>query len=295
MKLGVFTKKRRETSSVFEVIEKVRLRCYNAPQCGRAAARRNAARPFRNLSLVRRSMNTIKLNGNGVRMIAHRGLSGLEKENTCSAFVAAGNRERYFGVETDVHKTKDGRFVIFHDDSTERVGLDAMVVENSTFDTLRKLQLTDIDGKRGRADLIIPTLEEYIEICKKYEKVCVLELKNEFRPADIYKITGIFEKADYLDHLIIISFQLKNLIALRRRFPDLPAQYLLQHWHDDTLAALEKHRLGLDIHFPDLTAEIVRQVHGAGLEVNCWTVNTPEDGQAMLALGVDYITTNILE
>lgn len=240
-------------------------------------------------------MNTIKLNENGVQMIAHRGLSGLEKENTCSAFVAAGNRERYYGIETDVHRTRDGRFVIFHDDSTQRVGLDAMVVEDSTFDTLRKLQLTDIDGKRGRADLIIPTLEEYIEICKKYEKHCVLELKNEFRAADIYKILGLFEKAGYLDRVIIISFQLKNLIALRRRFPDLPAQYLLQQWREDTLAVLDKYRLGLDIHFPALTAEIVRQVHGAGLAVNCWTVNTLEDGRAMAALGVDYITTNILE
>ena len=35
-------------------------------------------------------MNTIKINKEHVQMIAHRGLSGLEKENTCAAFVAAG-------------------------------------------------------------------------------------------------------------------------------------------------------------------------------------------------------------
>ena len=37
-------------------------------------------------------MDTIKINSNGVKIIAHRGLSGIEKENTCPAFVAAGNR-----------------------------------------------------------------------------------------------------------------------------------------------------------------------------------------------------------
>ena len=45
------------------------------------------------------------------RMVAHRGTSGLELENTNSAFVAAGNRS-YFGIETDVHRTADGQFIL---------------------------------------------------------------------------------------------------------------------------------------------------------------------------------------
>lgn len=245
--------------------------------------------------IVRADMNTIKINSKGVKMIAHRGLSGLEKENTCSAFVAAGNRESFFGVETDVHRTADGRFVIFHDDNTARVGLDAMVIENTSYDTLRKLQLLDIDGKRGRMDLIIPDLLDYIGICKKYEKTCVLELKNQFKASDVYKIIGEFEKADYLDHLIVISFKLKNLVYLRRRYPELRAMYLLEDWGKNSLDELVKNNLGLDIRYTNLTKEIVDAVHAAGLEVNCWTVNTKEAGEAMIELGVDYITTNILE
>lgn len=59
-------------------------------------------------------MNTIKIKSDSVKIIAHRGLSGLERENTYPAFVAAGNRS-YFGIETDIHKTKDGKFIIIHD------------------------------------------------------------------------------------------------------------------------------------------------------------------------------------
>ena len=55
--------------------------------------------------------NTIKIAHGGVKMIAHRGLSGLERENTAAAFVAAGNRS-YYGMETDIHRTKDGRFIV---------------------------------------------------------------------------------------------------------------------------------------------------------------------------------------
>ena len=46
-------------------------------------------------------MNTIKFDKKNVKVIAHRGLSGIETENTNSAFVAAGNRS-YFGIETDI-------------------------------------------------------------------------------------------------------------------------------------------------------------------------------------------------
>ena len=49
-------------------------------------------------------MNTIKMSTPKPLMIAHRGLSGLEKENTNAAFIAAGNRS-YYGIETDVRKT----------------------------------------------------------------------------------------------------------------------------------------------------------------------------------------------
>ncbi|MGN0708072.1 MAG: glycerophosphodiester phosphodiesterase family protein [Faecalibacterium sp.] len=240
-------------------------------------------------------MNTIKIDNKQTKMVAHRGLSGLEKENTCAAFVAACNRESYCAVETDVHRTADGQFVIIHDDNTQRVGLDRLVVEESTFDMLRKLQLTDLDGTRGRIDLCIPTLLEYINICKRYEKVCVLELKNEFRASDVYKIVSIIDKAGYLDHVIFISFQLRNLVFLRRRYPAQPAQYLLKTWEDSSLETLKKYDLDLDLYYQSVTPEIVSQVHGAGRKVNCWTVNDPDAGQSLADMGVDYITTNILE
>ena len=64
--------------------------------------------------------NTEKADLANIRMIAHRGVSGLERENTNAAFVAAGNRS-YYGIETDVHRTKDGHYVIFHDDNMLRL------------------------------------------------------------------------------------------------------------------------------------------------------------------------------
>ena len=102
--------------------------------------------------------DTIHVNLPGVKMVAHRGVSGLERENTCAAFVAAGNRS-YFGVETDIHRTADGRYIVFHDDNLTRLLGDGRVVEEMRFDELRALRLTDLDGN-ARGDLLLPTLEE---------------------------------------------------------------------------------------------------------------------------------------
>ena len=227
-------------------------------------------------------------------MIAHRGMSGLEMENSASAFVAAGQRS-YFGIETDVHRTADGQFIIIHDDDTQRVSGDRMAVEETSFDTLRALQLQDRDGQRGRKDLMLPTLREYIQICKKYEKTAVLELKNHLEEEDIRRIIAIIREEEYLPRVIFISFDLLNMITLRSLLPDQPLQFLTGWYAPFLPDTLTRYRLGLDIRYTALTAEIVADLHSKGIEVNCWTVNTAEEAERLAGFGVDYITTNILE
>ena len=93
-------------------------------------------------------MDTVRINHKNVLFIAHRGASCLETENTLAAFIAAGNRT-YFGIETDVHITKDGKFILIHDDTTGRVAESDLVVEETDFSTLRTLPLKDTSGKCG--------------------------------------------------------------------------------------------------------------------------------------------------
>ncbi|MBR0409049.1 MAG: hypothetical protein IJI53_13530 [Clostridia bacterium] len=241
-------------------------------------------------------MDTLHLNAPKPRMIAHRGLSGIEMENTCSAFVAAGNRS-YFGIETDVHVTADGQFIIIHDDTTKRVAMDNLRVEESTFETLRSLRLCDKDGKRGRKDLGLPSLQEYVQICKKYEKVSVLELKNPMLPEHIDQNIDAVRAEGWLEHTIFISFALSNMIHVRKVLPSQKAQYLIEGQPDwqEVLGALKEYNLDLDIDHRILTEQMVKDVHGLGKELNVWTVNKLEDAERLTQWGVDYITTNIIE
>ena len=237
--------------------------------------------------------DTIHVNLPGVKMVAYRGVSGLERENTCAAFVAAGNRS-YFGVETDIHRTADGRYIVFHDDNLTRLLGDGRVVEEMRFDELRALRLTDLDGN-ARWDLLLPTLEEYVHICKKYDKDCVLEIKNHFEPEDIDNVIAIIRGIGWLERTIFISFDLPNMICIRERLPQQRAQYLVSTFGDDLLDILTGHHLDLDIKYSSLSAEQVRACHEAGIQVNVWTVNEAADAERLAGYGVDFITSNILE
>ena len=106
-------------------------------------------------------MNTIKFEKGRAQVIAHRGLSGLEKENTNAAFVAAGNRS-YFGIETDVRKTADGKFVLNHDNHFRRVAGENLVVEECSAQLVHSVVLPDIDGSKDRVDLRPAKLESAV-------------------------------------------------------------------------------------------------------------------------------------
>ena len=240
-------------------------------------------------------MDAIRINRKQAKMVAHRGLSGIELENTCAAFVAAGNRD-YWGIETDVHQTADGKFVIFHDDVTGRVAVEDVPVELSTFDKLRSLQLKEVRNHDAiRVDLKMPTPEEYFAICKRYEKVAVFELKNPFEKPLIQELVAIAKREMGLDKVVFISFFLQNLVFVREAAPEAICQFLTSgEVTDELVQKLIGHKMDLDVYHLRVTKELVDKFHAAGLEVNCWTVDDPNRAAALVEMGVDYITSNIL-
>lgn len=239
-------------------------------------------------------MNTIQLKKEKTKIIAHRGASGLEPENTMASFIAAGNRS-YFGIETDLHRTLDGEFVAIHDDTTERVAEENLEVEKTALRELRNLLLKDKNGEISRIDLHIPTLHEYIAVCQHYEKKSVLELKNNFSQKDIEKIVGIAESMDYLNQIIFISFDLDNLKILRNLLPHQELQFLSNEYSNKVLEILLDYKLDLNIEYDSLTREMIESLHQDNIKVNCWTCNKKEEAEKLIDYGVDYLTTNILE
>lgn len=262
-------------------------------------------------------MDTVKIiDKKQAKIIAHRG-GNLELENTIGAFISAGNRS-FFGIETDIHVTADGKFIVYHDDTTSRLLTENVTVEDTDFEELRTLKYRPYKNRTERIDIKMPSLQEYIDICKYYDKVCVLELKNPFKSEYIRQVCEIFEDFGYLDKVIFISFYINNLICIKEFHPEVKAQFLvdateeglserlsnrgltLDQKENDTmqntmLDFLKDHGMDLDVWDQSTDQNLIDECHKRGMNVNVFTVNTPEDAQKFIDMGADFITSDCLE
>jgi glycerophosphoryl diester phosphodiesterase len=236
---------------------------------------------------------TTQIDNGEVKMIAHRGLSGLEVENTDEAFILAG-KHSYYGIESDVRRTADGKFVMCHDDTLESIAGKEIEVEKTTLAELLKVPL---NSKHPELSYVpnLATLESYILICKEYDKQAILELKSNFTEPEIVEMVAIIGTLGYLDRVTFISFNYDNLLFVRKASPSQKAMFLFSELSDETTSKLIKDHFDVAIYHKALTKKAVQEFHSAGLEVNVWTVDGESLATKLMDWGVDYITTNILE
>lgn len=237
-------------------------------------------------------MKTIKVKKGKTKMIAHRGLSGLERENSINAFIAGCNRS-YYGCECDIHYTLDKKLVVCHDDHTRRVSNYDVVIPETTFDDLSNVRLKAFGKEVDGRELVVPTFLEYLEIQSKYNKKCIVEIKCPISLEEAKEILEIVKP--YYKLIIFISFNLNNLLLIRSLDKKVPIQYLSSKYDDSLFDICEKNNFGIDIHYASLDKERIEKFHERKIVVNAWTVNDKETAEELINWGIDFITTNILE
>ncbi len=101
--------------------------------------------------------------------IAHRGLHDeISPENSLSAFEKAV--QHHYAIETDVHLSKDGVIVVFHDDTVDRMTDGTGVIEEKTLAEIKALTLKNSAEK-------IPTFDEFLSTVGGRTPILV-EIKN---------------------------------------------------------------------------------------------------------------------
>ena len=130
--------------------------------------------------------------------IIHRGLAKKNfKENTLKSFKYCFNKK--YGIETDLHCTKDDIIICFHDFSLKRKFKTNKLVKNLTFEEINK-----ISNKFG---YYIPKLEELIKISKN-KRYLMLEIKSYFSKKNLIQLINQTKK---LKSFSITSFNEKNI------------------------------------------------------------------------------------
>lgn len=234
---------------------------------------------------------------NDTELIAHRGFRCVAPENTAPAFEEAGKRGMY-GAECDVYMTKDGVWVIQHDPITYRMMNCTKNIEKCTYDQLMKYNTDNGNNVENYPDLKICTLDEYLDICEKYEMTAVIEIKGKNNVEHYDKI--IDSVNNHKCNVIFISFHAENLVAMRK-LTDAQMFYLVQEIDEDDIEIAKSiENCGIDFNGNeddnyDDNSEIIKKCQEAGLVLGAWTINDVALMQQLVDLGIEYITTDCIE
>lgn len=239
--------------------------------------------------------DTIKVEKGKTLMVAHQGGTVAARGNSIPAFRDFIKRS-WFGAECDVRVTADKKFVIYHNAVIVN-GDEEIHIGSSDLETIRKIDIIPEDSGYTGNDRKVPTFEEYLEICKGGDKHCIIEIKGPYDREDIENLINIVRNYDYLDKCIFIDFDLEHCKIVRELLPDAKIQWLIAigQYNDEVLAMMDKYDLDLDINIYEVNQKIVDDAHAHGHLVNLWTCDDAEQAKPLLALGVDYFTTNCLE
>ena len=223
---------------------------------------------------------------------AHRGASGYAPENTLEAFEKAVTMKAD-GVELDVQLTADGKVVVAHDETIDRVSSGSGRILDYTLAQLKELRFNRTHPEY--ADAKIPTLREVYELLAPTGLTVNVELKT-----GVYRYPGIeqaciriAEDAGMQDRVIYSSFRHESVMRLREFLPTARIGFL---YADGWLEPVEYcRRWKADALHPDentVDRELAQRCLQEEIELNIWTVNREESMRRLADWGAHALITN---
>jgi glycerophosphoryl diester phosphodiesterase len=236
--------------------------------------------------------------------IAHAGASSLAPQNT----LAAGRAAFEFGADVwgiDVRLTRDGFFVLMHDETLDRTTDIEEVwperapwrIEDFTLEEIRRLDagswfLHDDPFGQIEADRVstvelesyagepVPTLREAFEFVAERRWLIDVEVKPTagLEPEGVAQsLLHLIEETGTADRVMISSFDHEILRAMKGLDPTIPIGALSIFAPRDPVAYLDD--LGADVYLPSLvgfTEDLLRELSETGIGVHVWTYNVED-------------------
>ena len=234
-------------------------------------------------------------------IVAHRGASKHAPENTIPAFKLAW-AQGADAIEGDFYLTKDGAIVCIHDKDTKKVSGVKRVVEDSTLEELRKLDVGAWFGEKWKGTLI-PTILEVFATIPDGKKIYI-EIKSgsEILPRLFEELTRSGLKKS---QVIVISFDKDVILKLKSKDPDIKAFWLSDFKRDNFSGRTEPsfnnvidvlRQTGADGFSSThklIDDSFIKAIQSEGFEYHVWTVDDPETARRFKRLGAKSITTNL--
>jgi len=213
--------------------------------------------------------------------IGHRGVMGVEPENTLRSFIAA-ERAGLDLIELDLHLSKDGALVIMHDADVDRTTDGTGPIAGKTLSELRAL-----DAGRGER---VPVFEEVLDAVRAPLQA---EIKDV---AAARALAEVMRRRDLIARVEVSSFHDEAIAEIARLVPGVRTALIADHYGTDVVeraVAAGARTVCLDIR--RLTLEVVEHARKADLRIIGWVVNTQDHLRLVRALALDGATTDYPE
>ncbi len=229
-------------------------------------------------------------------LFAHRGFSGDYPENSPLAFQMAVEKTNADGIESDVHITKDGELVIFHDASVERTSNGTGWIKDYTYEEMLQL---DIGAWKSPefAGQHVWNFDQLLDFCHETKMLLNMELKNYevFYEGLEQRVIDAIHAHKMEDQVFVSSFNHISMQKFKELCPDIETGLLYDKPYLDMDAYVA--RSNADNMHPrymllQYQPELMDLYHGRGMKVNTWTVNDEENMRDMIKRGVDCIISN---
>ncbi|GEC05103.1 glycerophosphoryl diester phosphodiesterase [Streptomyces spinoverrucosus] len=213
--------------------------------------------------------------------IGHRGVMGVEPENTLRSFVAA-QEAGLDAIELDLHLSKDGALVVMHDTDVDRTTDGSGPIAEKTLAELRAL-----DAGRGER---VPVFEEVLDAVRTPLQAEIKDVRAARALAELMR------ERDLTGRVEVSSFHDEAVAEAARLVPGARTALIASRYGTDVVErAVEAGAATVCLNIRRLTLEIVEHAREAGLRIIGWVVNTQEHLRLVRALELDGATTDYPE
>ncbi|MCJ1676883.1 glycerophosphodiester phosphodiesterase [Streptomyces sp. APSN-46.1] len=216
--------------------------------------------------------------------IGHRGVMGVEPENTLRSFVRA-ERSGMDVIALDLQLSKDGALVVLHDPEVDRTTDGVGAVADLTLAELREL-----DAGLGEH---VPVFEEALDAVRAPLQVSVRD------QAAASVLAELLLRRDLTTRVEVASVHEAVLAETARLVPGVRTALYVDQSGGDASEVVDRARSAraetVALNIRRLTLETVEAAHAAGLRVTGWTVNTLEQLRLARALELDGAATDFPE
>jgi len=211
-------------------------------------------------------------------------------------------------LELDVHGTRDGEIVVFHDPTLERTTNGSGEIRDHTFADLRKL---DAGYHFTRDGHDFPYRGHGVQICRFEDLLrewphvlCNVEVKQG-DPAIAAEVVGLLRRVGATERVVLAAEHDEIMQDIRRHGPEIATSFsaaevvdFMGRLQNGNWNGYEPVGCALQIpaRFGDIelaTPETIATAHRLGLQMHIWTVNQADEMQDLLRLGVDGIISDL--